>query len=688
LAAETSSPRPFGRRETATLAALAATFVPGSDAGRVASIAGEALVRAVDPAQLAQLRLVLRLLEAPLANLLAARRAAGFGAMSPEQREALLLGWAGSAVAQQRSAFHAFRKLLTFIAYADPGAPGSPNPLPIAVGYEPDAAPQTSDLAHVRPVRLDRSIGAAADRPIELEADVIIVGSGAGGGVMAAELARAGRSVLVIEAGPFVDEATMPRDELDAYGRLYLNYGLLSTWDGSITMLAGSGVGGGTLVNWMTSIDVPADVRSEWATAHGLDGLDGAEWAADVSTIEAELGVAPARVVPPKDQLILDGTAALGWEADRIGRNAVDCGDCGSCPFGCPRGTKQSGIRAHLAAAAAAGARVVDRARVTRLAIEGGRVTSVSGNLLLDSPTIDAPAGRPGQATAATVRPFIARAPQVVLAAGALRSPAILQASGVRHTGIGRHLRIHPVPVIGALMPEPVDMWRGTMQAIRSVQFSAGQPDRRGYVIESAPGHLGLMALIVPWEGGVQHAAVMARARHFAPLVAVTRDGGEGRTSLTRAGRVRIDYQLDDLGRATLRHALVAMANIARAGGAEEILAIGLPLLRHRTEWRDEANRFRAFERQLAERDFRPHRGTIASAHQMGTIRMGASAVDHPADGRGRVRADARGRLISGLYVADTSTFPTAIGVNPMVGVMAMARRVSRTVLAEGASGS
>jgi choline dehydrogenase-like flavoprotein len=461
-------------------------------------------------------------------------------------------------------------------------------------------------------------------------------------------------------------------------------------------MLAGSGVGGGTLVNWMTCIDVPADVRAEWASGHGLDGLDGPEWAADASTIEAELGVAPAAVVPPKDQLILDGTAALGWEADRIRRNAVDCGDCGSCPFGCPRGTKQSGIRAHLAVAAAAGARIVDRARVTRVMIEGGRVTGVSGNLLLDGSIADAPAGRAAhppdagaaQSSAATVRPFAARAPQVVLAAGALRSPAILQASGARHPGVGRYLRIHPAPIVGAIMSEPVDMWLGTMQAVRSVQFSAAQTDRRGYVIDSAPGHLGLLALVVPWEGRQEHAAIMARARRFAPLLAVTRDGGEGRTSLTRAGRVRIDYQLDDLGRATLRHALVAMANIARAGGAEEILAIGLPLLRHSTEWRDEARRFKAFERQLAERDFRPHRGTVASAHQMGTIRMGANVADHPADERGRVRADGHGRTISGLYVSDTSTFPTAIGVNPMSGVMAMARRVSRTVLAEGAARS
>ncbi|HYN70254.1 MAG TPA: GMC family oxidoreductase N-terminal domain-containing protein [Candidatus Eisenbacteria bacterium] len=685
MAAATSSPRPFGKREVATLADLAATFVPGADAQRVAGIAAEALVRAVDPSQLGQLRLVLRLLEVRLANLLTARRASGFGAMSVEEREALLLGWAGSPLAQQRAAFHAFRKLLTFIAYADPGAPGSANPLPIAIGYQPDSPPQTQDLAHIRTLRVDRSAGSRPDRPIDLEADVIVVGSGAGGGVMAAELSRAGRSALVIEAGPFVDEASMPRGELDAYGRLYLNYGLLSTWDGAITILAGSGFGGGTLVNWMTCIDVPADVRAEWAIEHGLDGLDGEEWTTDVSAIETELGVAPVRVVPAKDQLILRGTAALGWEADRIRRNAVECGDCGACPFGCRRGTKQSGIRVHLARANADGARILERARVTRLLLDGGRVTGVSGDLLADVPAAAEPSVGSGRPAAAPTRPFTARAPQVVLAAGALRSPAILQASGVRHPGIGRYLRIHPAPVIGAVMAQPVDMWRGTMQAVRSVQFSADQPDRRGYVIESAPGHLGLLALVVPWEGQQEHAAIMARARHFAPLVAVTRDGGEGRTSLTRAGRVRVDYQLDDLGRATLRHALVAMANIARAGGADEILAIGLPLLRHRTEWRDEGNRFKAFERQLAERDFRPHRGTIASAHQMGTIRIGTDAADHPADEQGRIRADSGGRLIAGLYVADTSTFPTAIGVNPMIAVMAMARRISRTVLAEGA---
>lgn len=665
--------------ELATLRALASTFVPAADGARVASIAADGLARAVDPSQLVQLRLVLRLLEQPLANLATGGGLKAFGAMDAPARERLLLRWANSPLLLRRSGINAFRKLLTFIAYADPGAPGAPNHLPQALGYQRDDPVLPPALAAIRPLEVDRSSPAAGDVPLQLEADVVVVGSGAGGGVVAAELARAGRRVLVVEAGPFVDESTMPRDELDAFGRLYLNYGLLSTWDGAITMLAGSGVGGGTLVNWMTCLDIPGEIRAEWAGEHGLDGIDGAEWADDLATIERELGVEPATVIPPKDDFIRRGAEALGWESGVIRRNGTDCGDCGSCPFGCRRGTKRSGIRAHLADAVANGAQVLDRARVRQVLVGGHETGPVTGVLGTLAPADDA------APVATAPRWFMVKAPQVVLAAGALRSPSILQASSIGHPSIGRYLRLHPVPVIGAIHDEPVDMWRGTMQAVRSMQFATEAAGHRPYVIESAPGHLGLLALVLPWEGAAAHAELMARARHFSPLVAVTRDGGEGRTTLTRAGRVRIDYRLDDAGRATARHALVSMARLARAGGAREIIAVGHPMPRHLVdESGDEVRRFAAFEQALAATDFSAHRGTVASAHQMGTIRMGADAADHPADAHGRVRRDRAGNLVPGLYVADSSTFPTGIGVNPMVGVMTMARRVSRTVLAEG----
>ena len=670
----------FSEAEVATLTSLAATFVPEANAAQVGDLAAQALVRAADPAQVTQLRLVLRALENPVANLLGGGPARAFSGMSQADRERLLLRWAYSPIALKRSGFQAFRKLISFLAYAAPGADGA-NPLLQAMGYATDDPPVTPDLTLVRSTAIDRTAGGA---PVTLEADVIVVGAGAGGGVVAAELAATGRSVLVLEAGPAVDEATMPRTELDAFSRLYLNHGLLTTWDGAISMLAGSGVGGGTLVNWMTCIDAPDAVRLEWAGEHGLDGVDGPEWDADRAAVEDQIGVTPAAYIPPKDEAILRGAAALGWEAAPIRRNARSCTDCGSCPFGCPRGTKLGGIRVHLAEAVGHGARVVDRVRVTRLLVEDGRVAGVVGNLLVEDPLTGMPVLRAaGDTTSAAVRELVARAPQVVLAAGALRSPAILQASGPSHRAVGRHLRLHPVPVVAGRMAEPVEMWRGTMQAVRSAQFLEAGGAREGYVIESAPGHPGLMALAIPWDGATNHAHWIGAARNIAPLVAVTRDGGEGRTTLTRSGRVRIDYRLDATGIRTLRHAAVSMARLIRAAGALEILTAATPIVGHRVDGADEAARFETYLARVAAMDFGPNRGTVFSAHQMGTVRLGGDPGDHAADPRGRVR-DAGGRVIPGLYVADTSTFPTGLGVNPMLTVMTMARRVSRTVVAEG----
>jgi choline dehydrogenase-like flavoprotein len=659
---------------------LAETFVPAADPERVAAQASGALDRAADPAQVTQLRLVLRLLESGIANGLTGGPWRAFRDLDRVERERLLLRWAGSSLALRRSAFGAYRKLLTFLAYADPGTPDEPNRLLHAIGYQPDRPRITADLTPIRPIDLERS-PSAGQRPIVLDADVIIVGSGAGGGVIAAQLARAGRSVVVLEAGPFVDESAMPRNELDAYSRLYLNHGLLSTWDGAITLLAGSGVGGGTLVNWMTCLDVPATVREEWATEHRIDGLDG-EWSTDIAALEAELGVAPANVIPPKDDLILRGAQALGWHAAPMRRNATDCGTCGSCPFGCVAGAKQSGIRAHLRAATAAGARIVDRVRVTRLLVEGDRVAGVEGRLLMTDPFTDLPVTPADDPTATAVRRLVVRAPQVVLAAGALRTPAILQASGIDHPAVGRHLRVHPTAVVAARLSQAVDMWRGTMQAAASEQFVAGDASRRGYVIESAPGHPGLLALALPWAGAIDHADRMAAARFIAPLIAVTRDGGEGRTTTTRAGRVRIDYRLDSLGVATLRHALASIARLASAADAEEILAVATPMAIHRRGADPQP-----FMDRLASLDFAPNRGGVFSAHQLGTVRIGGDPRDHAADPRGRLRRDARGSVLRGVYVGDGSTFPTGVGVNPMLGIMAMARRISRTVLAESRQG-
>jgi choline dehydrogenase-like flavoprotein len=208
-----------------------------------------------------------------------------------------------------------------------------------------------------------------------------------------------------------------------------------------------------------------------------------------------------------------------------------------------------------------------------------------------------------------------------------------------------------------------------------------GRPDRGGFVIESAPGTPGLIALVFPWEGRDAFEELMRRVRQVAPLIAITRDRGGGRVRLSRAGRPRIDYTVAAEDRETLRRGLVAAARLAHAGGSREMLAVGTPPAWFRGDG------FDAYLDRLAGFDFAPNRGSVVSAHQMGSVRAGADPRDHAADPRGHVRlAGARAgadRVVGGLYVGDASAFPTALGVNPMIATMAWAKRVARTILAE-----
>ncbi|MDL2336045.1 MAG: GMC oxidoreductase, partial [Chloroflexota bacterium] len=331
-------------------------------------------------------------------------------------------------------------------------------------------------------------------------------------------------------------------------------------------------------------------------------------------------------------------------------RNAAPCGDCGACGFGCRRGTKRSGPRLHLAAAAEHGARLLPNALVER--VVDGRVTGrfVSG------------------------RPFEVRTRRVVLAAGALRTPLVLLRSGVANPQIGANLHLHPTVVVAGRFEQRVAMWRDTMQAASSTQFL-----RDGYLIESAPGHPGLIALAFPWTGATESAALMRDIDHLAPLIGILTDHGSGRVTLSRTGRARISYRISPRDAKTARAALVAMARLTRAAGAQRVVALGTPAAWHEVKPNDGAA-WRAYLDRLGRFDFAPNRGSAFSAHQMGTARAGRDPRTSATDPWGRVRG------ARDLYVADTSLFPTALGVNPMVTVMALAARVARAVHEDSAA--
>ena len=202
--------------------------------------------------------------------------------------------------------------------------------------------------------------------------------------------------------------------------------------------------------------------------------------------------------------------------------------------------------------------------------------------------------------------------------------------------------------MIGAFLREDVTMWSGTTQAARSLEWLEPRtPDGSGFVIESAPGHPGLIGLAFPWESTAGFQEIMTRVRHIAPLIAIVRDtGAGGRVRATGSGGVRIDYRLGPVEVATLRRGLVEMARLGRAGGALDMVALGTPPAWYRPGAASEAQEraFSAYLDRLGSFDFGPNRGMVFSAHQMGTARMGSDPADHPVDERGRVRSDAHGK--------------------------------------------
>jgi choline dehydrogenase-like flavoprotein len=666
-----------------TLADVFATLAPLSPetALRHAHLGAETLGTVADPDELRLLKLAVRSLEWPIATGLTGGRWAGFGTLSPADREHVLLRWATHPVPRLRTAFQALKRLGLFLAYADPGPDAAGNPFWPGIGYR-RADPVASPPPTIAPLLVDRTGG----DPLELEADVVIVGSGAGGGVVAARLAAAGRSVLVVEAGSYLPEAELPVDEATGMQRLYLDQGTTATSDLGIAIFAGSGLGGGTTVNWTTTIAPPDWLRAEWAAGHGLEGFDGPEAGDDIARLRAELGALPPSVIPPKDRAILDGAAALGWEAAPTERNAGPCTDCGACGFGCRRGAKRSGLRAHLAVAAAHGARVLADAPVDRVLVERGHAIGVVGRLR--GRTTDDEAAPAGPSTPRG-RPFRVRAGQVVVAAGALRTPLVLHASGIEHPQLGRNLRLHPVVAMAAELVEPVEMWLGPTQAARSLQFARGGgpdpdgpgPAHGGFIIESAPPHPGLIASAFPWEGRAASEALLGRARYHAPLLGIVRDAGSGHVHWTRHRRARIDYSLSPADRETARRALVELARLGRAAGAVRLIGVGTPAVRWAAD--GPPADWGRFLVALARADAGPNRISLFSAHQMGSARSGGDPAAHPCDPHGRVRADRRGRLVEHLYVADTSLFPTAAGVNPMLTAMALAERTVRAVLGD-----
>lgn len=327
--------------ERRTLAALAEGFVPGGGSAR-AQAAERAFATVVAPELVSQLRLVLRLIETRAGSLLIGGRAVKYSGLRGDERDAYLQHWVQHRIPLMRSAASALRKLLCFLAYADADEPGDPKLRARlkSIGYNPKPNAATRDYSKL--------VAFNPQQAQRIAVDVLVIGSGAGGGSVARDLARAGKRVMVIESGALYDERSFPTRERDAYERLYLDSGFTATDDAHIAILAGGTVGGGTTVNWMTSIPIPDRVRAEWEEQHGVTGIASPRFKQDLNEVLREVGAQPSEKMPPKDAALIRGAEGRDWSGEKIQMNRAECGDCGTCPFGCKRGSKQSTLRLHL----------------------------------------------------------------------------------------------------------------------------------------------------------------------------------------------------------------------------------------------------------------------------------------------------------------------------------------------------
>jgi choline dehydrogenase-like flavoprotein len=470
--------------------------------------------------------------------------------------------------------------------------------------------------------------------------DVVVVGSGAGGAAAARVLAEAGLSVVVLEEGEHHDRGSYSADPLEALPMLYRDSGLTACEGRPVIPLpVGRCVGGTTVINSGTVFRAPEDVLVAWRDEHGID------WAPDLAgefeALERDLRVAPVdpATAGRNAELCRAGAEAIDAANGPLLRNAGDVTCCGTCPMGCELDAKQAAHVSELPRACAAGAVVRPGVRVTEVIVENGRAVGVRGRAARNGGTYEA------------------RSRAVVLAGGALGTPELLLRQGLANSSgeVGRRLRIHPACWVGARFDEEVRGWDGVMQS-----WHVGEWQSRGLFLEATFTPFAFGAHWLPGAGD----EFMRRVERYADLAIIgvhLSDRSEGRLRV-RGGALRIGYRLTDDDAARLRFGIARAADIHFAAGAREVYPqVGaLPVLEPGEQRHVENGRFRPADLRLE------------AFHPMGTVRMGSDP------GGSVVSPSGESHDVPGLFVADASLFPSSLRVNPMLTVMACARRVAR----------
>ena len=642
----------FTDRQVRAMGLIADTFVSGDGRGLPSATEVDAHKIALDLAarnprrgEVRQLAALLNLWDSRGLGAALTGRPRRFSQLSQAEREQVLLSLSDSRAGAKRALFQALKGASVLPYYMVGGAP-----VWDALGYSgPLGLRKDPPEPVITPL--------AVHRDTALTCDVVVVGSGAGGGTAAGVLAAAGLDVVVLEAGELHDERHFDGGERTGFLELYAA-APQSTAEGQVALVAGRGVGGGTVVNYTTSFQTPDHVRDEWAS-YGAKQFATEEYAASMDAVCARLGVnVDHDRIAPRDAALERGARALGWDVAAMPRNVLGCDqgiECGRCGMGCRIGAKQSVTKTWLEDAARAGARIVTGVNVRTVATSFGRATGVEG-------------------VTAEGHQVRVRARSVVVAAGSVQTPALLQRSGLANPHIGRHLRLHPAPAVWGRREERVDGWTGSMQSRYVNNMTNLDGEGYGVLFETAPMTPAFTTGFVNWRGSADFRRRMEEAGHLFGVALIVRDRDPGGTvQAGRDGEPVVRYRLSPRDTEHLMQGLVGGARIAEAAGARWIAST-----HHRTVSYEPGARgsIDSFEADLRAAGAAPATLALAALHIMGTARMGGSADVSAVDPDGRTWD------VENLYVADASCVPTASGVNPMISLESIAHMTATRLAA------